>query len=693
MAFKRSESKRVTVEFSPQQIKASEEIRDNFSQGIVRYNILLAQMQSGKTETYLLTAWEMVRAGKVNNVVVFSGNSEIYLKEQLTTTLRGTIFRDKYEAYLRDKEQDPKQCLRDLEEWAQFDSEQPKFQILWGTEMKKYTGLSEETLFIWEESHYAQTLKQSPDKFLQRMGISPDGKLDSFSEKRNYMLSISATPFSELSDSHHLDQNKRVVFMLPGNNYNSVKRMRDTGRIKAYPVLSIGLNTALSNAEASRPVSYAIIRVTPKSVEETEEAIRQHNGAISKQQQWKVYYFDSLTIGKEKEDGDRVWREMKNEPQQNTIILIRGKCRMGHDLSKTYLAFVMETSKSPNTDTLLQGLLGRACGYPRSAVVDEDNIYRVDVYLNEKIVKSKEIDRYVKMVDTVHDGIIEVLPKKGKNLSKNKEITGIPIIPIRVTRSVVNNDKTQVIKDIVTAMTDNRNVENKNSDAFYQEVREKIIGTNESKQLGNFKMFYMDDGKKTATRNGKKAFEILHAFERSEAKNFGAGCGIDSENTEINVWVIKKVNGMDNTHIFITSNVHYMAPSDSLITETTKKEIFACQISDTKVVVANGGMPILFPVETASSVQAMKTQLCIFINLSKQYNTTNQISSLWDVGEEKCKPILITPEVFLSLQKKGQVYELIKQQFGLTISLTKPRGRMEKSVKESGYIKLESISW
>jgi hypothetical protein len=364
-------------------------------------------MQSGKTETYLLTAWEMVRAGKVENVVIFSGNSEIYLKEQLASTLRGSVFEDKYEAYLKNKKDEggkgfddkgvsiePRQVIRKLKEWAQFDSEDPKIQILWGTEMKKYKGPRTNTLFIWEESHYAQTSRQSPDRFLQDMKISPDGDFKTFFEegkKDNYMVSISATPFSELSDLHHLSQTKRVVFMLPGDGYNSVKRMRDNGRIKTFTNLSEGIIGALSCAESTRRTSYAIIRITPKTAEETEELIQQHNATVDKQQQWKVYYFDSLSSGKEKEDGDRIWKNMTNVPQHNTVILIRGKCRMGHDLSKKHLSFVMETSKKPNTDTLLQGLLGRACGYPRSAVAEEDNIYQVEVYLYEKIIKSKEI--------------------------------------------------------------------------------------------------------------------------------------------------------------------------------------------------------------------------------------------------------------------------------------------------------------
>lgn len=706
MAFKfTAPSRSVPLEFSTQQIRASEEMRNNFAQGVVRYNILLAQMQSGKTETYLLTAWEMVRTGKVENVIIFSGNSEIYLKEQLATTLRGSVFEDKYEAYLKNKKDEggegfvdgeggslePRQVLRALKEWAQFDSDHPKIQILWGTEMKKYRGPREKTLFIWEESHYAQTTKQSPDKFLQDMGISPDGNLETFIEKDNYMVSISATPFSELSDLHHLDQSKKVVFMLPGDGYNSVKRMRDNGRIKTFESLTEGIIRALSYAETTRTTSYAIIRITQKTTEETEEIIRQHNATINRQQQWRVFYFDSVSSGKEKEDGDRVWKNMSNVPQQNTIILIRGKCRMGHDLSKKYLSFVMETSKKPNTDTLLQGLLGRACGYPRSAIAEEDNIYQVEVYLYEKIIKSKEIDRYIEMVDTVHDGLISVLPKKAKNLINGITQISRPIIPIRVSRTDINNNREQVIQHVVRCISEQRNIENKNDDEDFTEMREKIMRI--SGDTSKFKVFYLDDKKKT--RNGKKAQMILDAFEQSQARDFGSGCGMDDINDteQINIWVPKKVVGVDVTKLFITSHVSIRHHDTQQITISTRKEVFACRITKELTVEANGGFAILLPIESAFNIQVLQQKMIEFIDLSIQHETSRQIRSLWDLVEKQEKGILLSPAVFASLQKKGSIYELIKKTYGLQLKLTKTRGRIEKSVKESGLVKLESISW
>ena len=49
----------------------------------LRWVILFAQMQSGKTETYLFICCELIRLKVVENVVIFSGNAETDLRDQL----------------------------------------------------------------------------------------------------------------------------------------------------------------------------------------------------------------------------------------------------------------------------------------------------------------------------------------------------------------------------------------------------------------------------------------------------------------------------------------------------------------------------------------------------------------------------------------------------------------------------------
>ena len=76
--------------FSEQQIAVADKITSDMSRmSEIRWTTLLAQMQSGKTEAYLLVACEMLRISRVESVVVFSGNAETDLKDQLVGIISG----------------------------------------------------------------------------------------------------------------------------------------------------------------------------------------------------------------------------------------------------------------------------------------------------------------------------------------------------------------------------------------------------------------------------------------------------------------------------------------------------------------------------------------------------------------------------------------------------------------------------
>ena len=268
---------------SKQQLSAGKKILTNFN-CYYRWILLMAQMQSGKTETFLFTAAEMIRDEQIENVVIFSGNSETDLKTQLKDEVEGnkkSKFYRKYNRYLREDK-----GLEEDERTDIIDKIKCQINIVWGTELKKYSGPCENTLFIWEESHYAQTLKQCPDNFLKKVGIAANGDKCLLSEKGNYVLSISATPFSEICNIYNQNQNKGFVIMEPGTNYNSVEKMVENNRIKYYSSIRNGLITALNTPHVGQ--KYAIVRITPKNDKEVEAIIRENN--------WKMVYFNSIKI-------------------------------------------------------------------------------------------------------------------------------------------------------------------------------------------------------------------------------------------------------------------------------------------------------------------------------------------------------------------------------------------------------------
>jgi hypothetical protein len=659
---------------SIQQIMAAESIINTFNNpNDTRWCILIAQMQSGKTESYLLASCEAIRQKIVKNVVIFSGNAEIDLKKQLKNEIedRGSAFYNKYRRYLMSKNIDFDE-IDDI-----FGQLKNAINVVWGTELTRYDNQTDNTLFVWEESHHAQNITQCPDKFLKKIGISADGDNYILSRNDNYLISISATPFSEMSDVYHHSQGKKCVYLHPGDGYNSVKKMIETNRIKSYSVIREGLKNALLTPHTG--FKYGIVRISVKN----EEIIK----SIVVEFGWNYVVFDSLSTGEEKKNGQETWDNMKQTPSVDTVILLRGKCRMGKNLEKKNVLFVMETAKNSKTDTVLQGLLGRVCGYSEGSST-------IDVYLHQKIMSSGELNRYIVMIDNiVSHGFAKVIPTKANNISKTRLTNLEPIVPIKIVRNreiSVTNDREKILQDVVNAFATGR-FQNKNSQEIFNNIQEKFLRAyTENKK--NLRTRGLDDSKKT--RNNEKARQITDAFEQGIQRGFGSGCGASDGSTddEINIWFPKNIEGFDMNVIYITANVLNSKKVD-FIPETTKREVFAHKLEDDTVVVGNGGFVILLSPETSINITTMFNELRYMIELSKTAFSSKRISSCFDVQDKEFKGILVNSEVLNSLEKGGRIFKDIKDSYGVTLSIKKSRGPIKKEIKERGLIRLESISW
>ena len=133
---------------SQEQLEAGKNIVDYFNLDTHRWAVLLAQMQSGKTETYLFIAAEMIRLKRVTNVVILSGNSETALKDQILRILEDNVGEDKsfyrkYASYLSTigmAEDEIEEVLCDVVDAT---------SVVWGTDLAKFVGPTINTLFIW----------------------------------------------------------------------------------------------------------------------------------------------------------------------------------------------------------------------------------------------------------------------------------------------------------------------------------------------------------------------------------------------------------------------------------------------------------------------------------------------------------------------------------------------------------------
>jgi len=656
--------------FSEQQILAAKDAIEAFRRLMYAWVILLAQMQSGKTETFLLIACELIRSSLVDHVVIFSGNAETDLREQLKaqiTGLRSTFFR-KYKRFLREN------GMEDEDERDDFiDVLISKIIVVWGSELDSYSGPTTKTFFIWEEAHHAQSKMQRPDKFLHKIGVSADGNEECLQRNDNLMMTISATPFSELSDNLRKDQGKYLVKMQPGNGYTGVKQIRDSRRIRTFKNKETGIAEALDLPKQNKKW-YGIIRVSQKNEDIVKTAI-ELNG-------WRWVVYDSVsTCREERALGEETWKSMQREPAENTVIIIRGKCRMGKNLEKEHLLFVFETSKKSNTDTVLQSLLGRVCGYSTGSD-------KVIVFLSEKIVSSGEIDRYIEMWE--HDGI-QIMPTTANNLSEKKVKLHVPIIPIRVSidrTQYPTNDRSHLISCLRNAFATGEGIVNKNSESAFEEVRSKVIHS-DSKYLNAHRA---DARKEHQLKNLR---EVCTAHETGIARDFGSGGGIDSQAKEIKYWFAKRnVTGFDLDVLYVTAHVTREDTGDYYIPATTGNEVFAHCLEDRTEVFGNGGMTIRLSSHTATDDAAMSSELCKLIELSLEVQGCDRkIASCWDNAEKEFKGIIVTPQIYKKLQKGGSIHQYVRQHYQLELNTCKSSGRVPKSLESRGFIKLASISW
>lgn len=688
-------------QFSAEHIDAANKIIESFIS--CRWTILIAQMQSGKTFTFLLVCAEMIRSKMVDEVVIFSGNAEVDLKCQLKNKIEGKDdeFYKVYRRYLRTKLRDTIEDEEDrIEESERLASViKGKIRLVWGSDMKKLDKPLSKTLFIWEEAHYAQNITQGPDKFLNKLHISADGDPVFLEEHGNFVLTVSATPFSELSDNIHNSPNKRVVYLKPGATYNSVKVINESGRLKKYSNLEVTLTDILRNHSSSP--KYGLVRITNKN-EEKIKTIISRNG-------WNFVIYDSVGSEQSRKEAERIWQNMKNAPQKNTIILLRGKCRMGKNLEKKHVMFVMETAKNSQTDTILQGLLGRVCGYSQGSD-------QIDVYLPEKIVESGEIDRYIELVENLErTGKVTVLPRKANNIISDvvHTKTKTPIVPFVIENvDLDGKSRLSVIVDVIAKINDARFKIGKTQLDQFNEIKDKL---NKFKDSNNYKNrpdievevhkmsgyekkdSWKDQFTKTyieRIQNVRNPIPVsLHHSgvkidanpakgreELKEGRIIGLFCYPESKgNIKAGTVIVYGVTDCRNSEFDLVSS----------IPKTTKKEVFCHRLEDGTDVISNGGYTIHLPIGSAYVVSVMKKYLLEFVELSMKYSGSRCIASQWCDNKKEFKGILVNAEVNASLIQGGEIYNAVFEK-GFELKLTEMASRDFSSPGNKRYA---SISW
>lgn len=658
-----------------------------------RWVVLLAFPQSGKTTTFLFVACEMLRLGKVCNVTIMCGNADIDLKNQLVEAKENFI-QKAYDIYLEETVQYDSRTRRIFLQLAKS-----KISILFGAGLDSGACEVKNTLIIWDEAHYAQDRTNRPHKYLQGVNITANGDVSNLEGVRNnYVLTVSATPFSELSNVVHNNQSKRIVKMKPGVSYLGPRQFLERGSVIQFD--STDRMNALKNAMRDSEVQhqgvpkYCVVRfIGDENVDEC--------GLAAAEVGWDVKMFDSKSMTM------RSMNDLSVAPVRNTLVVIRGKCRMGKKVPKMHISFVFESSIWSSTDVLLQALFARMFGY--DANVD------IKIYISDKIQMS-EVWRYIEMMEDTDDAHpVKILPKHAKNLTSTTKIRAwddtIPII-LRTDDFLGDDKPDTIIRKVKSAFNQLMygeegldSITNHNSVEQTAEIARQISNAPFDRSVFNVHDMEKSPGEAYATFAEMPA-RMRTSIDNREPLSSGnlAGCGFASDKSEvvqINVWVFNgdmfhQSQEFKHGDIVIHARVSHVLKENEDVPATTTLETFATHEEDGSEVRSNGSYSIQMPVATVYDVNAMKSYLTDIVRLSTspdvEVQRPNCVTSNHD-GISKWVGITLSREVLQSLQKGGDVYNHIKREFKVKLKLHKVRGREPIDFVNRGISRMTKIEW
>lgn len=336
------------------QIIATREMLKKFE--MTNLQLLLAEMQSGKTGSFLCLACAMIYYRKVDYVIVFTGVTEIDLYTQL--------------------DEDIYQATKEFEEVMGCEQNSIRGRIIhWKSSQleKEKSKIKKRTLIIWDESHFAQDVNNRPFKMFQNNGLLVDGSINTnqlWNAKECYLLTVSATPFSEYLDSKATakavgtEMCKEITTLKPGYGYRGVKHYWDNGLVQASFKINETNKKRFIKMLKSRRIEgfhqFGLIRSKADFAfiaECAREAGWSNVMSYDEKTKKNMRYLD--------EDGETKygWKMLETQPEEDTLIVLKGMGRVGQVVPKKYVSFVFEHTTGSKSDTLLQSLFGRMCGY------------------------------------------------------------------------------------------------------------------------------------------------------------------------------------------------------------------------------------------------------------------------------------------------------------------------------------------
>ena len=247
----------------------------------------------------------------------------------------------------------------------------------------------------------------------------------------------------------------------------------------------------------------------------------------------------------------------------------------------------------------------------------------------------------------------------------------------------INEYSTQ---DIIKQAFKDNNVENYNTEKDTSIIK-SVIDNPDAK----WKFHYITGKESTYEKIPQEIKTSLQDKTPFHGKN---GCGFESSNNklQVSVWIIKNSNRiLQKGEIYIDCFVE----NDNVLPNTTRKEVFAHGLEDNTTAFSNGAFQIYLNPESATSIDTMLDELKFIIEIYSKNpsKSSSGVHSNQDANTKENIGIYVTTEVLTSLQKNGRIFNTIKDQFKLTLKISKAQGRIPNYIKDKGLMRLMSITW
>ena len=683
--------------FHPNQEATAEEIIGLIMVFQTMCMVLLAQMQSGKTGTYLKVALDSVKNGHIDHVLIISGSRDTSLRGQTNQDLVDAI--NSYCTFIHEGEE----CIRSSLKKKLTEN----IRVFWSQDLHKITEIEDNTLIIHDESHAAQSKDNVPyRKFyikhkLEKVLYGDDSQLR---ERKIRLLNVSATPFSELICNEKVKKDfltdeersiigemplteKSIIFGKPGDSFKGVSHFLRNGCIhfeseRIHEGSYDHIQRTLRKSKYTN--KYCIVRT--RCAEKNEHLMR----TIARVTGCEYIPVFASNPG---DDASKALDFLKCEPASKTLVHICGKARMGQVLDKTHVSMVYEQADNPNTDTILQGLLGRMCGYYNTPIPD--------IYLSSKTEVA--VRRYAKAWD---QGSIDSILKEKKAMNLNgwekNHINGLckdkdenywrMTIPIKFKISQVDRDfgdqqpsaKDIVNIDLINLFEDHPELiaRNPDKDTIIQSLRVASIG-NRNINAHTY----------TNTRNTKEKLEKAFQNNTREVDLFSNV--VTNKNT---IYVKPFTVIGDSKEAFLIGFVRYNGPikqyTFASILKKCNHAISSVEMEDGETIEnINGGQTIPFPFKTSTDYELFIKELGKAIKRTNPSHKTyiegccKSINSMHDKPSSAPNGIALSDRVYTP-KLIIKIKALVEKRYKVKLTLKKSRGR-----PPVGYIRYSSISW